>query len=158
MSSSSTISRRSFIALAIATIGTSRLYAKPLTASPAHTGAISIAGQWRIALDRDDAGIAGKWFTKNLVSGSYMQLPGILQTQGYGDEITAKTPFVAALPRDMRWYLLPQYKAYTKPGNVQVPYLSQPVRHFLGVAWYQRNIDIPPEWQGKSTLADGRLC
>ncbi|MFZ6719902.1 sugar-binding domain-containing protein [Undibacterium sp. Ji49W] len=148
-STSSTISRRSFIALAIATIGSSRLYAKALPASPTRVGAISIAGQWRIALDRDDAGIAGKWFAKNLVSGSPIQLPGILQTQGYGDEITAKTPFVAALPRDMRWYLLPQYKAYTKPGNVQVPYLSQPVRHYLGVAWYQRSIEIPPEWQGK---------
>ncbi len=45
-----------------------------------------------------------------------ISLPGILQTQGYGDDITAETQFVAALPRDMRWYLLPQYAAYTKPG------------------------------------------
>ena len=86
---------------------------------------------------------------KKLPADAHIQLPGILQTQGYGDEITAETQFVAALPRDMRWYLLPQYKAYTQPGHVEVPYLSQPVRHFLGVAWYQREIEIPAGWRGK---------
>ncbi len=49
----------------------------------------------------------------------------------------------------MAWYKLPQYAAYTKPGHVEVPYLSQPVRHYLGVAWYQREIDIPAAWKGK---------
>ena len=79
----------------------------------------------------------------------HITLPGILQTQGYGDDITAETQFVAALPRDMAWYKLPQYAAYTKPGHVEVPYLSQPVKHYLGVAWYQREIDIPAGWRGK---------
>jgi len=78
-----------------------------------------------------------------------IDLPGILQTQGYGDDITADTQFVAALPRDMAWYKLPQYAAYTKPGYVEVPYLSQPVKHYLGVAWYRREIDIPAAWRGK---------
>jgi len=86
---------------------------------------------------------------KPLESETSISLPGILQTQGFGDEIRADTKFVAALPRDMRWYLLPQYKPYTVPGNIQVPYLSQPVRHYLGVAWYQRQIALPMEWTGK---------
>src|ERR1039458_5535081 len=49
----------------------------------------------------------------------------------------------------MAWYKLPQYAAYTKPGHVEVPYLSQPVKHYLGVAWYQRDIDIPATWASK---------
>jgi len=49
----------------------------------------------------------------------------------------------------MGWYKLPQYAAYTKPGAVEVPYLSQPVKHYLGVAWYQRDIDIPAAWRDK---------
>jgi beta-galactosidase/beta-glucuronidase len=101
----------------------------------------SLAGVWRFALDREDKGVSSY--------GAQIRLPGILQTQGFGDEITAETQFVAALPRDMRWYLLPQYQAYTKPGQVEVPYLSQPVRHYLGVAWYQREIEIPATWSGK---------
>lgn len=107
----------------------------------------SLAGEWRFALDRADAGVKDQWFARDLAD--RIVLPGILQAQGYGDEISVDTPWVAALPRDMRWHLLPQYQAYTKPGNVKMPYLSQPPRHYLGVAWYQRDIEIPPAWQQK---------
>lgn len=144
-----TISRRTFIAYAVATAASSQVVAKSLLATPASDGATSLAGTWRFALDEQDVGAKARWYASALTANTPIQLPGILQTQGYGNEITAETPFVAALPRDMRWHLLPQYKAYTKPGNVQVPYLSQPVRHYLGVAWYQREIEIPPAWQGK---------
>ncbi|HEY2827451.1 MAG TPA: hypothetical protein VGJ04_07600, partial [Pirellulales bacterium] len=106
-----------------------------------------LSGQWRFAMDRDDGGVKAEWFNRELAA--HIQLPGILQSQGYGDEIGIDTPWVAALPRDMRWYLLPQYKAYTTPGNIKVPYLSQPPRHYLGVAWYQRDLEIPAAWQGK---------
>lgn len=147
--STSSISRRSFIAYTMAMAAAPRVFARALPATPARAGASSLAGRWRFALDVQDAGADARWFAAALPAGAQIALPGILQTQGYGNEITATTPFVAALPRDMRWYLLPQYKAYTKPGNVQVPYLSQPVRHYLGVAWYQREIEIPPAWQGK---------
>jgi hypothetical protein len=145
------LDRRGFLVsgLALTAAATTALYAKAVPAQTARPGAVSLAGDWRFALDPADVGSADYWFNKVMPSDLHIQLPGILQTQGYGDEITAETQFVAALPRDMRWYLLPQYKAYTKPGNVQVPYLSQPVRHYLGVAWYQRDIVIPEDWSGK---------
>ncbi|MES2279231.1 MAG: sugar-binding domain-containing protein [Bacteroidota bacterium] len=149
------MTRRSFVTAAgIATAAAvlypkTGLFAKAVETRPPAAGAISLAGNWRFTLDRTDAGAGTGWFTKPLATDTNISLPGILQTQGFGDEITAETKFVAALPRDMRWYLLPQYKAYTVPGNVQVPYLSQPVRHYLGVAWYQRDIDIKDEWAGK---------
>ncbi|QKJ33159.1 twin-arginine translocation signal domain-containing protein [Mucilaginibacter mali] len=149
------VSRRSFLATAgIATAAMAlypknMLFAKAIEAQPPSDGAITLAGNWRFALDRTDAGVKANWFAKVLNTETNIALPGILQTQGFGDEITADTKFVAALPRDMRWYLLPQYKPYTVPGNVQVPYLSQPVRHYLGVAWYQRDIEIPAGWAGK---------
>jgi hypothetical protein len=109
---------------------------------------IPLAGEWRFAMDREDVGVAEKWFSKNLAD--KIKLPGILQSQGYGDDISLETDWTAALPRDMRWYLLPQYKQYTVPGNIKVPYLSQPPKHYLGVAWYQRDIDVPQAWQGKN--------
>jgi hypothetical protein len=142
--------RRTFIALLASAAAAPRaLYAAPAPEAPVSEGAVSLAGDWRFALDPSDIGSADYWFNKVMPSDLSIRLPGILQTQGYGDEITAETQFVAALPRDMRWYLLPQYKAYTAPGNVKVPYLSQPVRHYLGVAWYQRDIEIPQAWAGK---------
>ncbi|HEY4381361.1 MAG TPA: hypothetical protein VGN01_13505 [Acidobacteriaceae bacterium] len=144
------LSRRKFIALTGATAAhAAALYAAPTPPTPARAGTQSLAGQWRFALDRDDAGVKETWFGKDLAATTKISLPGILQTQGYGDDITAETQFIAALPRDMAWYKLPQYAAYTKPGNVKVPYLSQPVKHYLGVAWYQRDIEIPAAWKGK---------
>jgi hypothetical protein len=112
-----------------------------------HADTIDLSGQWRFALDPQDTGATANWFSHNLPD--HIQLPGILQSQGFGDEISVNTPWVAALPRDMRWYLLPQYKAYTKPGNIKIPYLSQPIRHYLGVAWYQRDVNVPHASQGK---------
>jgi hypothetical protein len=143
------LDRRSFLALTGAATAFTALYAKAAPAQPASTGAISLAGDWHFALDPSDIGAADYWYNKVMPSDLHISLPGILQTQGFGNEITADTQFVAALPRDMRWYLLPQYKDYTKPGHVEVPYLSQPVRHYLGVAWYQRDIVIPEDWGGK---------
>lgn len=149
------LTRRSFLTMTgIATAGAAlvpqlAVFAKAVGAQPPTPGALSLAGTWQFALDRDNTGIGARWFAKSLDTDTSISLPGILQTQGYGDAIKADTKFVAALPRDMRWYLLPQYKPYTVPGNVQVPYLSQPVRHYLGVAWYQRQIIVPPQWAGK---------
>jgi beta-galactosidase len=154
MSKSNRLSRRRFLALTGATAAAhaaapTLLYGAPTPVTPVRSGAMSLAGQWRFALDRDDAGTTASWFAKDLTVDTHIALPGILQTQGYGDEITAETKFIAALPRDMAWYKLPQYAAYTKPGHVEVPYLSQPIRHYLGVAWYQRDLELPAAWKGK---------
>jgi len=143
------LSRRTFLAWSGATAAHVALYAAPTLPVRAREGALSLAGKWRFAMDREDAGVAAGWFRNTLPTADQIALPGILQSQGYGDEITAETQFVAALPKDMAWYKLPQYAAYTKPGHVEVPYLSQPVRHYLGVAWYQREIDVPADWHGK---------
>ena len=108
---------------------------------------MDLSGQWRFEMDRGDAGAKEQWFNRDLTD--RIELPGILQSQGYGDDISIDTPWVAGLPRDLRWHLLPQYKAYTQPGNIKIPFLSQPPKHYLGVAWYQRDIDIPQTWSGK---------
>ena len=121
-----------------------------MAAAPAGEFTQSLAGQWRFSMDRTDIGAREQWFNRDL--SERIELPGILQAQGYGDEISVDTPWVAALPRDMRWYLLPQYKAYTQPGNVKVPYLSQPPRHYLGVAWYQRDVGLPESWRSRRVV------
>jgi beta-galactosidase len=108
--------------------------------------AINLAGTWRFALDRDDQGVTQRWFGRTL--DDRIELPGILNAQGYGDEISAQTPWVLSL-YDKNWSLREDYKAYTAPGQVKVPFLSQPPRHYLGAAWYQREIEVPAAWKGK---------
>ncbi|MGV7210853.1 discoidin domain-containing protein [Oxalobacteraceae bacterium A2-2] len=105
-----------------------------------------LSGQWRFAIDRTDEGVQQAWFTRTL--GDRIAIPGILQAQGYGDEISASTPWVLSL-YDKNWKLRADYEAYTKPGQVKVPFLSQPQRHYLGAAWYQRDIEVPASWRGK---------
>ncbi len=105
-----------------------------------------LSGEWRFAMDRDDEGVNQTWFSRDLKDG--IALPGILQAQGYGDDITAKTPWVLSL-YDKNWDQREDYKTHIAAGNVKVPFLSQPPKHYLGAAWYQRDIDVPAAWRGK---------
>ncbi|HVU38413.1 MAG TPA: hypothetical protein VHC95_08770 [Opitutales bacterium] len=133
-----------------------------LLIAPAFTHAaddkvVSLAGQWRFQMDPDDTGWdstapdadsrnSGALYNKDLTG--KIQLPGILQAQGYGDDITLTTPWVAAL--GVRgWQNNPELARFTEPGDIKIPWMAQPVKHYLGVAWYQRDIDIPASWAGQ---------
>jgi hypothetical protein len=109
---------------------------------------LDLAGTWRFEMDREDAGVAQHWFSRDLPD--KIALPGILQAQGYGDEIRTDTPWVVTLG-DAWWKLQPEELRahFSQPGHVEVPFLSQPPRHYLGTAWYQRDIEIPSSWQNR---------
>ena len=107
-----------------------------------------LSGLWRFALDRNDEGVNQQWFNVRLPQ--FIRLPGILQDQNQGDGITTKTPWVLSL-YDRFWYLREDYKDYTE-RNVKVPFLSQPPRHYLGVAWYQHEIFIQQNWTGRRVV------
>lgn len=113
------------------------------------TSILDLSGEWRFAMDRSNQGIDKNWFDRSI--SDRIKLPGILQSQGYGDEISTKTPWVLSL-YDRNWFDREDYKAYTKPGNVKVPFLSQPPRHYIGAAWYQRDLRIPEDWRGKRVV------
>jgi len=109
---------------------------------------LPLDGEWRFALDRTDAGVNEQWFARDLPD--KIQLPGILQAQGYGDDISTTTPWVLTLG-DAWWKIQPASlrEHFSQPGHVEVPFLSQPPKHYLGAAWYQRDIEIPTNWSGK---------
>ncbi|MYN06175.1 discoidin domain-containing protein ['Massilia aquatica' Lu et al. 2020] len=118
-----------------------------LAAANLHAAEVrDLSGQWRFAMDRADEGVAQGWYGRDLAG--KVAIPGILQAQGQGDEITAKTPWVLSL-YDKNWDQREDYKQHTEPGKVKVPFLSQPPRHYLGAAWYQRDVDVPASWRGK---------
>ena len=110
---------------------------------------LDLSGEWRFALDRSNQGVDRNWFYQSLPD--RMNLPGILQSQGFGDEISTRTPWVLSL-YDRNWFEREEYKTYTKAGDVKVPFLSQPPRHYVGAAWYQRDIRIPEDWRGKRVV------
>ncbi|TWI69515.1 glycosyl hydrolase family 2 [Pseudoduganella lurida] len=128
-------------------LATSLLLAAALPLHAADT--LDLSGTWRFALDRADEGARAGWATQPLEES--IALPGILNAQGKGDEIGTTTPWVLSL-YDKDWNLREDYKAYAQPGKVKVPFLSQPPRHYLGAAWYQRDVTVPSNWRGKRVV------
>ena len=111
--------------------------------------AISLAGRWRFELDRADAGMAERWFDRALPD--QIHLPGSLPAQGIGDDITTNTPWVGDI-FDRSWFTDPKYAPYRQSGNVKVPFWLQPDKYYKGVAWYQRDIEIPKDWAGQRVV------
>jgi hypothetical protein len=112
----------------------------------AETDRISLAGQWRFQLDRGDVGIQEQWFARTLAD--KIKLPGSLPAQGIGDDITVDTKWTGDIV-DKSWFTAPEYAPYRKPGNLKVPFWLQPEKYYAGVAWYQREVDVPASWKGK---------
>jgi len=124
---------------------------EPAKAAPADsaqvvTAELDLAGTWRFALDREDRGEQQQWFGRSLAE--ELRLPGSLQEQGKGDEISVDTQWTGGIV-DRSWFTAPEYAAYRKPGNIKVPFWLQPDRHYVGAAWYQREVEIPPAWQDR---------
>ncbi len=111
--------------------------------------AVDLAGPWRFRLDPDDVGIPQRWFTTDLPD--RIQLPGSLQAQGYGNEVTVDTKWTGDII-DRSWFEDPQYAKYREPGNVKVTFWLQPEKHYVGAAWYQRTIDVPAEFAGRRVV------
>jgi hypothetical protein len=107
---------------------------------------VDLAGTWQFALDPTDSGVRDLWFNRELRG--RITLPGVLQSQDYGDPINTRTPWVLSL-YDRNWYLREDYKQYGAARNVKVPFLSQPPRHYLGAAWFQRDLQVPGNWQNR---------
>ncbi len=118
-------------------------------ATAAQSGHISLAGQWRFQLDRGNANLQEQWFERSLPD--KIRLPGLLPAQDIGDNVAVETKWTGDIV-DKSWFTAPEYAEYRKPGNLKVPFWLQPEKHYVGVAWYQRDIEIPPDWRGKRVV------
>ncbi|MBN2500758.1 MAG: hypothetical protein JXB38_08280, partial [Anaerolineales bacterium] len=115
------------------------------------TKTIDLSGTWKFALDPQDKGIAENWHTRQLAE--EITLPGSLQAQGFGDEISVDTPWTGDII-DQSWFTEERYAPYRQPGNTKIPFWLQPKRYYKGAAWYQREIEIPAEWAGQHIVLE----
>lgn len=107
---------------------------------------LPLEGDWKFQLDPDQVGLKEKWYNYNLKDN--IQIPGILQGQGYGDKIDHNTPWVSGL-HDPLWYEREEYQS-AQEDKVRVPFLSQPKAHYQGKAWYQKEFEITSSMAGST--------
>lgn len=114
------MSRRDFvgvIAIGLVAVGaTQRGFSQP---KPAPERVISLAGQWRFALDPDKHGVEQEFFNRQLPD--KIRLPGSTDEGHFGIANTNK-PTLDGL-----------YRLY----------------RYAGPAWYQRSVEVPSSWRGK---------
>ena len=72
-----------------------------------------------------------------------ISIPGSLQFQGYGNDVKKDTEFISGL-HDPIWYEREEYK-FAQDDEVNIPFLSQPKKHFLGKAYYKKQVLITEE-------------
>ena len=107
---------------------------------------IDLSGEWAFAIDTGDVGITEQWYNQLLTD--RITLPGSLQEQGFGNDVSTDTRWTG-LVEDRTWFTAPEYEKYRQKGNIKVPFWLQPEKHYVGVAWYQRVIDVPASWKDK---------
>ena len=107
---------------------------------------LSLAGKWSFRLDPDDQGIQEQWYNQPFTQ--TLQLPGSLQEQGFGNDVDIHTPWTGQVV-DSAWYTAPEYEPYRQTGNIKVPFWLNPKKHYVGVAWYRKEVNIPSRWNGK---------
>ncbi|MFF1882219.1 glycoside hydrolase [Pseudarthrobacter sp. NPDC058196] len=112
---------------------------------------LDLSGTWHLRLDRDNAGEAGHWHAADFAAdpaGSPLILPGSVQHQGFGDDVTMDTPWTG-LVVDTSFHTDDRYARYREEGNIKVPFWLQPEKYYKGAAWFQRKVTVPAEWAGR---------
>jgi hypothetical protein len=110
---------------------------------------LSLAGQWKFRIDSLDQGIENKWF--NDLPVDTVRLPGSMAGNGKGDEVTLKTDWTGEIV-DKSYFTAKKYERYRQPGNIKIPFWLKPVKFYKGVAWYQKDVDLPSGWNGKNII------
>ncbi|OQB79379.1 MAG: Beta-glucuronidase [Bacteroidetes bacterium ADurb.Bin123] len=106
-----------------------------------------LSGEWRFATDPDDQGIEAQWFRKPLKE--RITLPGSMASNGKGDKASLSTVWTGQIV-DSSFFKNPEYAPFRVAENFKIPFWLQPVRHYVGPAWYQKEISIPEGWKEKN--------
>jgi hypothetical protein len=106
---------------------------------------IDLSGKWFFEPDPNDVGITGQWFDRQLSKS--IKLPGSLQEQGFGEKPSAKTQWTTRIGTQLLDD--PRFTVYIQSEDFKCPFWLTPERHYVGPAWYQRQINIPNDWASK---------
>ena len=128
-----------------------------LLCSRSPQNSISLSGDWTIKLDRQNVGEDEQWYVQQFTDP--VQLPGAMQAQGYGEEPNLNTPWIGG--SGVEKFDLPQYEKYAPyitDEDYKHPFWLTPEKYYRGIAWYQKQINIPRAWEGRRILLNLERC
>src|ERR1035437_3074398 len=108
---------------------------------------ILLKGIWKFQTDPQDKGISEKWYTRSL--SETIVLPASMTERGKGDDVTLQTKWTGSL-YDSSWYFNPRMAKYRNQKIPKFPFFLTPIKAYVGAAWYQKEVDIPQNWKGKT--------
>ncbi len=102
---------------------------------------INLAGIWEFQIDSLDVGKAQKWYESKHFDDT-IELPASMPERMKGDDISVKTRWVGSL-YDSSYFYNPYLAKYRKPGkDMKLTFFLTPNKHYVGVAWYQKTVNI----------------
>ncbi len=110
---------------------------------------LDITGKWKFQIDRNDLGVKEQWYKKTL--SDEINLPGSMPEKLKGDEVSIHTKWTGSL-YDSSYYFNPYMEKYRIEGDIKLPFFLTPDKHYVGVAWYQKEAMIPSNWKGERIL------
>ncbi len=120
---------------------------------------IDLAGEWTYRLDREDAGQQEQWHQQQFTE--TLQLPGSLATNGIGDKPDTSTVWTGNNWGDIKtlpFFNDEAFAKYRDSENFKFPYWLQPKYKYYGAAWYQKEFEIPEDWDEKRIVLHLERC
>jgi hypothetical protein len=116
---------------------------------------ISLEGKWGFRIDSSDAGIAEAWYAGNqddiIRLDDEISLPGSMTTNGKGYDPFLAMKWTGSI-YDSSWYFNPEMAPFRQPGNLKFPFWLNPVKYYVGAAWYCRQVNVPESWRDRRTV------
>lgn len=110
---------------------------------------LDLSGRWSFQIDREDKGISEQWYKKQL--SDEITLPGSMPEMLKGDDPGVDTQWTGSL-YDSSFFFNPYMEKFRHKDNFKVPFFLTPDKHYVGVAWYGKEIIIPSDWKNDRVL------
>ncbi len=110
---------------------------------------LDLSGEWNYQLDEHETGETEQWYRSDF--SATITLPGALRDKGIGREPDLETDWTGSI-YDSSWYFNPAMEKYRQKGNVKFPFWLTPVTHYKGMAWFQRDVELPSSWEGSDLV------
>ncbi len=113
---------------------------------------LDLSGTWKFKIDEQDIGISEKWFAQELPE--TIELPGSMPSNGKGNPVDYDTKWTGNFWRNYAdgkpWFEQDIYKPYLSDDEFRFPFWLISEKYYAGAAWYQKEVEIPVNWENKS--------